>query len=209
MASGQGGRKETLVYPVSEVALSTSGHARPPVLGTPLCDPVGRSQGMGPGQPGAGTAPRATSRVLLRLHTARREDGAFGCERGQEAEGTQHSPGRPAPPRPPPPAARSYATICVNKSRTLSRDSTAGPGGSRKTRAPFTGRRLLTVAPGVPGHPQEPRKAALRTERWAPRAERGSVVSEAASVPARRPPGRAHGASAAFAADPRAARLRK
>lgn len=59
---------------------------------------------MGPGQPGAGTAPRATSRVLLRLHTARREDGAFGCERGQEAEGTQHSPGRPAPPPSPPPA---------------------------------------------------------------------------------------------------------
>lgn len=119
MASGQGGRKETLVYPVSEVALSTSGHARPPVLGTPLCDPVGRSQGMGPGQPGAGTAPRATSRVLLRLHTARREDGAFGCERGQEAEGTQHSPGRPAPPRPPPAGPELRNHLRKQKQNTL------------------------------------------------------------------------------------------
>lgn len=132
-----------------------------------------------------------------------------GASVGKKRRGRSTHRGALPPPAPRPPPARSYATICVNKSRTLSRDSTAGPGGSRKTRAPFTGRRLLTVAPGVPGHPQEPRKAALRTERWAPRAERGSVVSEAASVPARRPPGRAHGASAAFAADPRAARLRK
>lgn len=139
MVSGQGGRKETLVTPHPRWPSAPAAMLTPRALGTP-CDPASGSHSAGPGRPRGhlpGPAPP---------HCARGEDGAWGASVGEKRRG----PALTGAPSPPP--ARSYATVCVNKSGTLFRDSMAGPRGSQTTRAPLTGRK---AAPGRPREPED------------------------------------------------------